>query len=136
MMAKTSPAPSSADAPERRGGVRQKTFLRGRVLYNNRQSSVDCVIRDYSHSGARLVFSDAVPTPDVFEVEIPHKQEMIPATVQWRREGEMGVEFHRARMPGESPDGDLELAERVRKLEDEIAELHRILVALRQANQK
>lgn len=133
-MKSSSPTTQHDSTPERRGEPRQKTFLRGRVLYNNRQSSVDCVIRDYSFEGARLVFSEAVPTPDVFEVEIPHKNEIIAASMQWRRDGEMGVQFHRSRPAhGDQSKSDLELAERVRRLEDELAELRRTLAALRRA---
>jgi hypothetical protein len=136
-MASSSPQAQQGSAADRRGEPRQKTFLRGRVLYNNRQSSVDCVIRDYSSDGARLVFSEAVPTPDAFEVEIPHKNEIVAATMQWRRDGEMGVQFHRPRPAhGDQRGSDLELSERVRRLEDEIAELRRTLGALRRAGRE
>ena len=38
---------------ERRSSARQKSFLQGRIYFNNRRSSVDCLIRDYSETGAR-----------------------------------------------------------------------------------
>ena len=50
---------------ERRSVSRQKSFLQGRIFFNNRRTSVDCLIRDISPYGARLIFSDAVTTPDV-----------------------------------------------------------------------
>jgi hypothetical protein len=43
---------------ERRSIVRQKSFMQGRVYLNHRQSSLDCIIRDFTDMGARLQFSD------------------------------------------------------------------------------
>ena len=49
---------------ERRRVARQKSFLRGMVYFNNRRSVLDCLVRDISPYGARLVFSVTVATPD------------------------------------------------------------------------
>jgi hypothetical protein len=37
---------------ERRTSSRQKAFLQGRIFFNNRRTSVDCLIRDISEQGA------------------------------------------------------------------------------------
>src|SRR5579871_4465593 len=78
---------------ERRRIARQKSFLQGRVFFNNRRTSVDCLIRDFSELGARLKFSGAVATPEVIELHIPNKDETYRARVQWRNGDEMGVSF-------------------------------------------
>ena len=67
------PMPSEAErrTVERRKVTRQKSFLRGMIYFNNRRNVVDCLIRDISPYGARLIFSDAVTTPDQLDVYIP-----------------------------------------------------------------
>ena len=53
---------------ERRQSSRQKAFLKGRIFFNNRCSSIDCLIRDISEEGAKLIFSSVVATPDIVEI--------------------------------------------------------------------
>jgi hypothetical protein len=113
-------------AVERRRVSRQKSFLRGMIYFNNRRNAVDCLIRDISPYGARLIFSDAVTTPDVFELYIPQKEQTLRIHVIWRHGQEVGVAFAQAAEvdPVAEP-GDL--AERVARLEMEIAGLKRVL---------
>ena len=110
---------------ERRSQMRQKSFLHGRIYFNNRRSSLDCLVRDYSDQGARLTISDSVALPEVVELHVPHKDETHRARVQWRTGYELGVAFG----PNESapsivPDAP-DLAARVRRLEIEMAALQR-----------
>src|SRR5258708_38957097 len=78
---------------ERRTASRQKSFLQGRIFFNNRRTSVDCLVRDFCQHGARLKFSSTTATPDVVELYIPNKDESYRAMVQWRNAEEMGVLF-------------------------------------------
>src|SRR5215470_3708027 len=97
---------------ERRGLTRRKSFLRGCIYFNNRRSAVDCLVRDVSQTGARLIFSDTVSVPDVVDLHIPQKDQMLRAHVQWRRGEELGVTFAAAAgTPAQPAGGDL--AERV-----------------------
>jgi hypothetical protein len=128
---------SSATEPravERRRTARQKSFLRGMIYFNNRRNAVDCLIRDISPHGARLIFSDAVTTPDVLELYIPQKEQTLRVHVIWRHGQEVGAAFAQAAQmepaaesgdPGSSPGHAL--AERVARLEMEIVGLKRIL---------
>jgi hypothetical protein len=128
---------SSATEPravERRRTARQKSFLRGMIYFNNRRNAVDCLIRDISPYGARLIFSDSVTTPDVLELYIPQKEQTLRVHVIWRHGQEVGVAFAQAAHvdpaaepgdPGSSP--GQALAERVARLEMEIVGLKRIL---------
>jgi len=111
---------------ERRKVSRNKSFLRGMIYFNNRRNAVDCLIRDISPYGARLIFSDAVTTPDVLELYIPQKEQTLRVHVIWRHGQEVGVAFAQAaQMDPVAESGDL--AERVARLEMEIAGLKRIL---------
>src|SRR3954467_9619789 len=119
---------SSATEPravERRRTARQKSFLRGMIYFNNRRNAVDCLIRDISPYGARLIFSDAVTTPDVLELYIPQKEQTLRVHAIWRHGQEVGVAFAQAAQMNEVAEPDL--AERVARLEMEIVGLKRIL---------
>src|SRR6476659_7470121 len=113
-------------AVERRKVARQKSFLRGMIYFNNRRNVVDCLIRDISPYGARLIFSDAVTTPDQLDVYIPQKEQTLRGHVIWRHGQEVGGAFAQAaQLDHVAETGDL--AERVARLEMEIAGLKRIL---------
>jgi PilZ domain len=118
---------------ERRLSARQKSFLQGRIYFNNRRSSVDCLVRDYSEAGARLKFSESVAVPEAIELYIPNKEEIHRARVQWRSGDEMGIAFgEEARQPSVVHDaGQDDLATRVQALETEVASLKRALNELR-----
>jgi hypothetical protein len=68
---------------ERRTLTRQKSFLQGRIYFNNRRSSIDCLVRDYSETGARLKLSETVTVPEVMELYIPIAKRH-RARVEWR----------------------------------------------------
>ena len=118
---------------ERRAVSRQKSFLQGRIYFNNRRSSIDCLIRDYSEHGARLKFSEAANVPEAIELYIPNKDEFHRARVEWRSGNEMGVSFgEEIQSPSTAPEaaqGDLPT--RVQRLEAEVATLKRIVNDLR-----
>jgi hypothetical protein len=120
---------------ERRVAARQKSFLRGCLYFNNRRSAVDCLIRDISDTGARLIFSSAVAIPDVADLYIPQKEQTLRAYVQWRHGDEVGISFTQSGQAPEPTDSseDADLNERVQKLEAEIATLRRIVRRLQAA---
>src|SRR5260370_38752696 len=78
---------------ERRNASRQKSFLRGSIQFNNRRTVIDCLVRDISATGARLIFSDSVSVPDVVDLYIPQKEQTPRAHGQWRRGEGVGVAF-------------------------------------------
>ncbi len=116
---------------ERRGSARHKSLLRGCIYFNNRRSAVDCIVRDFSPAGARLIFSDAVSVPETVDLYIPHKETTLRARLQWRHGDEVGVVFSKGRTSAPVPSSDRELARRVEKLEGEIASLHKMLKRLK-----
>jgi hypothetical protein len=115
---------------ERRSSARQKSFLQGRILFNNRRSVIDCLIRDISTDGARLILSQTGIVPDVIDLYIPQKEETLRARVQRRADGEIGVAFvaDTAAAPAAAT-GDL--AERVKQLEAEVAAIKRLVKKLK-----
>ena len=123
--------PAERHSTERRHIVRQKSFLRGMVYFNNRRSVSDCLIRDISPFGARLIFSDAVTTPDLLDLYIPQKEQTLRSQVIWRSGHEVGVAFPQAIHPEPATRGSGDLAERVAKLEAEMALIKRTLKKLK-----
>ena len=119
----------SATSDERRTLLRKRSFLQGRLYFNNRRSSLDCLVRDISSQGAKLKVSDSIAIPEIVELYIPNKDETYRAKVQWRTGFEVGVTFENDQeapsiVPGAGP---ADLPERVRRLEAEVASLHRRL---------
>jgi hypothetical protein len=113
---------------ERRVSSRQKSFLKGRIYFNHRRSSVDCLVRDISDQGAKLKFSETVAIPEAFELYIPNRDETFRARVQWRTGEEVGIAFGSEDVPSPSlaPDPSAgDLAARVRRLESELTALQR-----------
>ena len=111
---------------------RLKTFLRGTIYFNNRLSSVDCVVRDISDGGARLVVPEAAMVPESFEIHIPQKERSHFGDVRWRRGEEMGLEFQGAEV-AEQPEtaSMVDLMRRMKRLESEVAVLRRSVGEIR-----
>jgi hypothetical protein len=122
--------PAESRTTERRRIARQKSFLRGMVYFNNRRSVADCLIRDISPYGARLIFSDTVTTPDIIDLYIPQKEQTLRSHVIWRIGHDVGVAFPQA-VQAEPAANSGDLAERVVKLEGEIAAIKRVLRKLK-----
>lgn len=78
---------------EHRREVRQRTFLKGRIVFNNGASSMDCLVRDLSLSGARLALSQSAVLPEAFDLYIPQKEKTYRSSVRWRRSDGIGVTF-------------------------------------------
>ena len=120
---------------ERRSVSRQKSFLQGRILFNNRRTTVDCLIRDFSEIGARLNFDRMISLPDLVELFIPVKDETRRAKIIWRNADEVGVSFNfdegsPSLVPG-IPQADW--GARIQKLEHDVAALQRKLNELQKS---
>jgi hypothetical protein len=114
---------------ERRASARQRSFLRGRILLNNRQVVLDCLVRDLSEHGARLIFPEMPSIPAVVELHIPQKEQTLRAHVQWRQGEEVGVTF--AAAEAVPPSDTAVLAARIEALETEVAAMRRMLKRLK-----
>jgi hypothetical protein len=119
---------------ERRALVRHKTLIEGRIYFNNRMTSMDCVVRDVTEKGARLQVSESVALPDAFEIYLPKKDEHFCAQAQWRKGDQLGVSWtpdsafrHKSES---SVHAEQALADRVARLEREVVALQRRLDSL------
>jgi hypothetical protein len=118
---------------ERRASARHKTFITGRIYFNNRLSSMDCIVREIGQHGGRLEFSENVTLPDVFELYLPNKDEYFQAHVVWRKGHNIGVALTpEAILNPRSETGrtDYHLADRITRLERELAQLQKRIDAL------
>lgn len=117
---------------ERRAVMRPKTFIQGRIHFNHRRSTMDCVVREFTRDGGRLEFSDSVALPDTFEVYIPNKDQYFQAKTVWRRGNSIGIRWMREESLhplSDSHQASDSLAGRVAKLEQEVASLRKRLNA-------
>lgn len=116
---------------ERRTNARARAFMQGRIIFNNGATTLDCTVREYSDTGARIECSGAVTLPDRFELFVPRKGLTRPARIAWRRDGQIGVEFiDQSESAIASPGAIGTLEERVAHLEFEVARLSALLLHL------
>lgn len=107
---------------ERRHHTRNRTFIGAQIIFNQRQSTLDCMVRNLSEHGALLVLSDAVATPELFELYFPLKRESRMARARWRDGARQGIEFTRTGKEDGAP-VQLDLLRRLKRLEQENAVL-------------
>lgn len=65
----------------------------GLVCFNARHSTLPCVVRDFSGTGARLTVAGAVSAPDTFELFIELDGIWVDCVVAWRRGDQIGARF-------------------------------------------
>lgn len=78
---------------ERRIAPRMRTLKRAKVLFNNRFSTIDCIVRNISSTGALLTIDTAVQLPKTFEIMVGNDGGIRPAKLVYRREMFAGVRF-------------------------------------------
>jgi hypothetical protein len=72
---------------------RKRSLLGGRIVFNNRSSTLDCTVRDLSPTGAKLLLTSTATIPSEFDLEIPLKEQTLHARVMWHRGNACGVSF-------------------------------------------
>jgi len=72
---------------------RQRTLLPGQIVFNEGVSTIDCVIRNLSESGAQLRLPSSIGVPDHFDLLIPRDGRRLSATLAWRDGRSIGVSF-------------------------------------------
>lgn len=88
---------------DRRNSTRKRTLLKGRIIFNNRCSVIECTIRDISETGAKISFAHPTPLPAEFELDIPSKGPPVRARVMWSNGKECGVFFGRGTETSSAP---------------------------------
>jgi PilZ domain len=110
---------------ERRASRRLKSFLRGVVYFDKRRSETACLVRDLSEDGARITLSETIALPDIIELKIPQREQMLVARVEWRRADEAGLSF--CKSDTATTAREAQLLRRIAELEAEIAALQRTI---------
>ena len=77
----------------RRHSTRRRTLKSGRIVFNNRNSTIECVVRNLSSRGALLELPNVTGIPEDFELYIDNEAKCRAASTIWRRDVKMGVEF-------------------------------------------
>ncbi len=120
---------------EARRAERVRSLLRARILFNNHNSTIDCIIKNFSPFGAKIELDNTMSIPDSFDLEIPQKGRTYRAKLSWRDRDAIGVEFIE-----DTPavqEGALKSIERLqnenRKLRNSVAQLTKRLEELGQA---
>lgn len=70
---------------ERRVAPRLKTLLTGILIFDDTGATMDCVVRNISAYGARIVLADAFRLSDEFNLRVPHHDQTHRARIVWRR---------------------------------------------------
>jgi len=78
---------------EMRQSERVRSFLRAQIVFNNRMSTIDCIIKNISPTGAKVALNDTLAVPTEFEIDIPQKGRTHRARLVWRDKESIGVEF-------------------------------------------
>lgn len=80
-------------AMEKRREPRKRTLKRGRLVFNDGRSVIDCVVRNLSPSGALLVLPSLLGIPQEFDLHIDSDRNCRAARIIWKGDGKIGVEF-------------------------------------------
>ena len=64
----------------------------GQLVFNGRNSVINCTVRNVSDRGAKLIVSEPYMVPAVFELTISGADSKTARKI-WFKESEMGVKF-------------------------------------------
>jgi hypothetical protein len=103
-----------------------RTFLRAQITYNHGLTTIDCLVKNISSTGAKLALSESISIPAEFDLCIPQKNKTYRARMACRDATAIGVEFILPDVPSQKVEPRAEsdlVAARIRKLEIQNAEL-------------
>lgn len=102
----------------KRKAERRDCHVRAQARFGAERAPIDCLIVNFSASGARIRFPDHVELPQRFNLFIPSRPETKSVVVRWRNGKEFGVAYS----TGASHEADIaELFERIEAIEKQIA---------------
>lgn len=100
---------------EGRASDRVRSFLRARIIYNNNNSTIDCIVKNISPTGAKMDVSRLMSIPAEFDLDIPQKGRVFRARISWRDGDSLGVEFIEQNESQHTYDSRVALLERENK---------------------
>lgn len=112
---------------DRRKRHRQRTYLCGRIAFDNRSSTMNCLIRNLSQDGALLAFAGPVIPPHETDISILSRGESRRARLIWCDSVRAGFAIDG---PSAHPVISIETARLIRKLKADRAALAKRVAAL------
>ena len=86
---------------ERRQHPRNRVYYGGMVAFNARNSTLDCVVRNFSQRGAKIEFENSAMLPDQVDFEVARRGLSCLARLVWRDQNAAGLFFSEAREMGD-----------------------------------
>lgn len=87
-MSDNSPADSASRAKPRR-----KTLKEGIISFQGGHCTLPATVRDWSESGAKLIYTGQYVLPTRFRLYVPVDAVEVDCTIVWRRKDTVGVKF-------------------------------------------
>lgn len=81
------------DGSNKRGAQRTRVLKDGKIVLFGDWSVVDCTVRDWSATGARLRCRHQQAVPNEFRLLLPSDNSIRNVRVVWRRADDIGVMF-------------------------------------------
>ena len=72
---------------------RNRVYYGGMVAFNARNSTLDCVVRNFSQRGAKIEFENSAMLPDRVDFEIERRSLSCLAHLVWRDQNAAGLMF-------------------------------------------
>ena len=82
---------SSATPADQRINPRRRVIKAGKIIFNQRNSVIDCTLRNISETGAMVSVAQITFVPDEFELRWEDKVRL--CTIVWRKFNAFGVSF-------------------------------------------
>jgi hypothetical protein len=79
--------------PERRLQQRNRVYYGGMIAFNGRNSTLDCVVRNFSPRGVKIEFENPAMLPDQVDFEVARKGLTCLARLVWRDHTAAGLMF-------------------------------------------
>ena len=77
---------------DKRNSVRRRAFRQARIGFRELSAAIDCVVRDSSDTGLRLLVDSPVGVPDCFYI-VREGEPARKCRVVWRKAAGLGVEL-------------------------------------------
>jgi hypothetical protein len=86
---------------ERRQHPRNRVYYGGMVAFNARNSTLDCLVRNFSQRGAKIEFENSAILPDRVDFEVARRGLSCLARLVWRDQNTAGLAFSEEREMGD-----------------------------------
>jgi hypothetical protein len=82
---------------DRRQLFRNRVYYGGLVAFNDRQSTLACIVRNFNAFGARIEFENPALLPDEIDFVVPRRSLSCRAHLTWRDRDAAGLMFRTSR---------------------------------------